>query len=1056
MKQILLILISFLCIGFVSAQGNLDGIVLEKYYVTDAADGAASSANAGGVLTVGSVAYRLYVDMAPGYELISVYGENTPASNKIDPLIIKSTAKFYNHNDRGQTFAYDISNTQLPNNTVLLDSWLTTGRVSTALYQGQLKTDDTNGSLLSGSSVYNNTAGGIGIAVKIQDGLTATGAASIPWAVSPGTGPLVDAIFGTANPPAPDSLLLTDNSLGITGGSLVGPAGSGNRVLIGQFTTAGFLSYKLNVIIRQVGTTNIEEWVAETPQAGQFTHSSLTRVQNVFPTVTINAPLGGASYTAGQTINVSATANDANGTISKVDFLYNGIRVSDTSGPNPYTASFTAANGVSLITARAFDNAGDSTSATVNIIVGANPAPTVTLGAIPAPSYIDSTVVLTATASDGDGIAMVQFLVNGVVVGAGTFSAPNVYTFTYSTAGKAKGTYTVAARATDALGGVTTTGVASLVLLNLNGNVYEVREVTAKCNEENICVPIAAQQDVEDIIGFDIVLHYNVNKVVPTGIIRKSADLAPLNLVETSYSIPSAGKMLIAVYFNSNAPVTSRFEGLGDIICVEFEKRPAFLANDNVEFTVEPIRESYISGVQIEPCDTNSYITYKDTLFTSNLEFWADNSPIAYVAGTNLITNIFGTSNSSCDAKSVTSVTPDVNGEFTHNLNKGLYLSIERDIADLTDVQPAINGFDALQVRKVLLEDQNLVPNIYQMIAMDVNLDGRISAGDASQINQRAVGIIDEFRQAWNYNDDGTKIVGEGDSKDWLFVDASRLQIYPEYIISANYPRYDGIGYNKDHVPTLDFCNPTPVSDWTRCAVIGTETYVGILIGDANGNYKSIAPSTDLRSAEKVVLNVGAAVITGNMMDIPVSFNSAYSINAIDLAIQYDNNKVVFNTLVSDDNEIQMLGNFNTNDNILRVTSNSLNTLSSENSNFSIRFELLDNRVDVQDFTGIAGYLNGEKVNIEILDSPTATKNEFDSNSVLVYPNPANNTLFVESKEQVTAQLFDVNGKTVVAEFDVEANSKSAFDISNLPNGVYMLKLSNVNFTSSRKVIIAE
>ena len=121
------------------------------------------------------------------------------------------------------------------------------------------------------------------------------------------------------------------------------------------------------------------------------------------------------------------------------------------------------------------------------------------------------------------------------------------------------------------------------------------------------------------------------------------------------------------------------------------------------------------------------------------------------------------------------------------------------------------------------------------MIAMDVNTDGVVSAGDLSQINQRAVLFIPEFQQDWNYNAQG---VSNGQpSRDWLFVDVNTVSASPSYYISTNYPSNDGIGYSKNKFPQVDFCSPIPVSFINGdCPVIGTESYIGVLLGDANGN----------------------------------------------------------------------------------------------------------------------------------------------------------------------------------------------------------------------------
>src|SRR5262245_5830837 len=75
MKKITLSLFIILASVTLHAQG-LEGIIVERYYVSNTADsiGAANPANADGNLPVGSVTYRIYVDLVSGYTLQAVYG----------------------------------------------------------------------------------------------------------------------------------------------------------------------------------------------------------------------------------------------------------------------------------------------------------------------------------------------------------------------------------------------------------------------------------------------------------------------------------------------------------------------------------------------------------------------------------------------------------------------------------------------------------------------------------------------------------------------------------------------------------------------------------------------------------------------------------------------------------------------------------------------------------------------------------------------------------------------------------------------------------------------
>ncbi|HNR19546.1 MAG TPA: hypothetical protein PKN75_07750 [Bacteroidia bacterium] len=54
------------------AQNGLENLIVEKYYISEPND---TNANIdGGVLPLGSVTYRLYADMLPGYRFQAVYG----------------------------------------------------------------------------------------------------------------------------------------------------------------------------------------------------------------------------------------------------------------------------------------------------------------------------------------------------------------------------------------------------------------------------------------------------------------------------------------------------------------------------------------------------------------------------------------------------------------------------------------------------------------------------------------------------------------------------------------------------------------------------------------------------------------------------------------------------------------------------------------------------------------------------------------------------------------------------------------------------------------------
>jgi hypothetical protein len=104
---------------------------------------------------------------------------------------------------------------------------------------------------------------------------------------------------------------------------------------------------------------------------------------NQAPTVSLTAPVNNASVVVNTSVNITATAADADGTVAKVEFFVNGSKIGeDTSAPYSFSWTPTAAGSYSL-TARATDNANVGTpSATVNVTVtGAVTPPLSTVGA---------------------------------------------------------------------------------------------------------------------------------------------------------------------------------------------------------------------------------------------------------------------------------------------------------------------------------------------------------------------------------------------------------------------------------------------------------------------------------------------------------------------------------------------------------------------------------------------------------------------------------------------------------------------------------------------------
>jgi len=185
------------------------------------------------------------------------------------------------------------------------------------------------------------------------------------------------------------------------------------------------------------------------------------------PTVSLTSPANNASFGAPASITVSADAADADGTIAKVEF-YAGTTLIGTDTSVPYSITWSSVPlGAYTLTAVATDSDGNTTTSdpvTVNVVTNSG-LPSVTLVspahnstfAAPAP------IVVSATATDtGGSIALVEFFAGTTLIGSTTAASGQTYSITWS--GMASGTYSLTAKATDNLGGQTTSSAHTVVI----------------------------------------------------------------------------------------------------------------------------------------------------------------------------------------------------------------------------------------------------------------------------------------------------------------------------------------------------------------------------------------------------------------------------------------------------------------------------------------------------------------------------------------------------------------------------------------------------------------
>lgn len=121
------------------------------------------------------------------------------------------------------------------------------------------------------------------------------------------------------------------------------------EVTINSFPTTGTYRY-----VRALLLDRYYDWSSYSI----YSFEIYARVPNVPPSINLTSPVAGASYQQGTKIEMTATAMDVDGTVSKVEF-YQGITKIGEDSTAPYSFSWTPTQtGSFAIEARAIDNGG--------------------------------------------------------------------------------------------------------------------------------------------------------------------------------------------------------------------------------------------------------------------------------------------------------------------------------------------------------------------------------------------------------------------------------------------------------------------------------------------------------------------------------------------------------------------------------------------------------------------------------------------------------------------------------------------------------------------------
>ncbi|MDP5172660.1 MAG: Ig-like domain-containing protein, partial [Bacteroidia bacterium] len=472
----------------------------------------------------------------------------------------------------------------------------------------------------------------------------------------------------------------------------------------------------------------------------------------VAPQVSLTAPLGGATFTAGATINLTATASDADGTVTKVDFYQGGLTLLGSDNTSPYAFNWlNVPAGTYTITAKATDNDGltsVSSPVTITVLPASNQAPTVTLTSPQngASFNVGANVPMTATAADADGnVVKVEFWEGTNLLGSDN-NAP--YAFTWNS--PPAGTYSIKAVAIDNANLSTSSSAATIKVVgtqspptvvitspanNANFTVGDNVSINASASDTDGTVTKVEFYASNMLLGADTGAPYGVTWTnVPAGTFLLTAVATDNQGLQTT-----SAQVVIVVDANSGGgggsgglkkPVVTLTKPLdgatfnpGDQVLVNATATDADGTITEVKF--------YLNGVH--------YATQKVAAYNANLKnvqagvyqlmaIGFDNDGLSDTSIVNYTVGSGGGSGGGTTGKPVVEIIDPLDGS---NFNPGDNVSVEATATDadgaITKVDFYLNGvkWRTEKVAPYTGSINNVQPGQYQLMAIGYDNDGK-------------------------------------------------------------------------------------------------------------------------------------------------------------------------------------------------------------------------------------------------------------------------------------------------------------------------------------------
>ncbi|MGB0929347.1 MAG: T9SS type A sorting domain-containing protein [Chitinophagales bacterium] len=594
---------------------------------------------------------------------------------------------------------------------------------------------------------------------------------------------------------------------------------------------------------------------------------------------------------------------------------------------------------------------------------------------------------------------------------------------------------------------------------------WRIAENTVKCNEPSYTICIEAVDTLSEVIGI------NFNMSYPEGVVLVDTEASDyfkfegdlvndINNLAGFSSVAPDGSLNVVVYLKNFTEGT--INGTGTLGCVEFSFDEEFEnTSPELTFNINSFSESYLTGDN-DMCVDDGILNIEFDP-GHELAFWVhgdENLPLTDDSE-NPITAIY-TANEECEATSDENLLLDENGSTI--IGSSDYFKATRWIGGCEPLISVVNSADALLTAKIAAKDTSYTPDIYALVAADVNEDSNVTAGDVSLILARSVGSICSYP---------TQL--EKDTSDWVFERHEMSMEDTSWTIDPDYPYGTGQGADANNVPSTSQCHYTPENTSTTCTNTFS-SYAAILKGDLNGSWNQDVALMAEASGKLVIDLENMAASIDDKYYIPMYYNGLTPVNAVDFRLSFNAEELDIEEVklasTSNGSKINFAWNMYEEGDLLL----SAYTLESQINAGKPVFYLVTNtqpsEVSAGSFNANTAMLDGLPSGIAVISDELSTGiDELTSSmhQLYAYPNPAKDNLSVlfsseQTVESLTYTVYDLTGRAIeeyTTTGNQNGNSHTSLEIktSSWTAGTYMLTVrdgTDGRFLAREKVLIVE